>query len=985
MDLSAPLVELVKIVSTPIRRSWKHHRSVNKYMKILNEKLEELNCQKEDNESKLRQELLPGKTLKKEVELWLGKVKNINSEIRCIEIKVGKVKYLHRSCLGKVVCKKIQEVEELYQKGCFPDGFVEPCIKNGDVLPTMKLAGETTLKRKVEEIWESLMNDEVRKIGVYGMGGIGKTTAIKHINNQLLEKKDKFDNVIWVTVSKASNVFKLQDAVACKLDLDISKYEDETTRAAKIYAAFCMKNRYVLILDDLWEVYNLEDVGIPEPTLENGSKLLLTTRSLVVCRGMGSKDIEMELLTKEESRNLFLDVVGNDVLSVPNLEATVNEVIEECSCLPLAVVTVAGSLKGVVDICEWRTALEELRAPTKGPNEIGSTILEKLKFSYERLKDKKLQDCLLYCALYPEDHNIPRDELIEDLIVEGIIDGLKSRQAEFHKGHTMLNKLKNVCLLKESILGDEWVRMHDLIRDMALQITSSDPHFLVEAGTGLEDIPDVEIWPNDLAKVSLMFNKISEIPSNASPICPKLLTLRLNFNRLTCIPDCFFVHMTGLNLLDLSYTDIESLPKSISNLVTLTALSLRGCMRLKFVPSLTNLRALQRLDFRNTKITEVPDGTEMLINLRYLNLQTRAMEKLPDGILPKLSRLQYLVFPLCGLQILKPRAEELVCLRKLETFRGILHDVNDFNTYIGSMKEARQLAYYTLQVGTNPFPSRTYGYQKAVILINWDASENIAGNQYPILLPEDVEYLSFEKCHNIRSLSNVVSLKNASELRKCFISNCHGIEHFLSSSSLAVPLLQSLEELKLVRLWDLRSLILREKGTSPLFQPGSTFGSLRKIEIYDCPNIKQVFTLGLLLSVQNLEEIYVKNCCRMVNIVAAELDGEDEDGNQNLEGTSFDTRGLICLSKLRVLTLEFLPELKSFYSSESALFVAVSLQQIILQKCPKLKKIPVLGDEPCPPPSLQNIKVEQDWWESLEWNNPNNKDALQPLCHFQTN
>ena len=120
--------------------------------------------------------------------------------------------------------------------------------------------------------------------------------------------------------------------------------------------------------------------------------------------------------------------------------------------------------------------------------------------------------------------------------------------------------------------------MHDLVRDMALQIVIVSPRFMVEAGVGLEDIPDEEKWTKDLEKVSLMHNKISEIPFSLSPRCPKLSTLMLQHNSLIRrIPDSFFMHKHGLEVLDLSYNGIDHLPNSLSHLENLTSLLLREC------------------------------------------------------------------------------------------------------------------------------------------------------------------------------------------------------------------------------------------------------------------------------------------------------------------------------------------------------------------------------------------------------------------------
>ena len=106
----------------------------------------------------------------------------------------------------------------------------------------------------MEEIWECLLDDEVTKIGVHGMGGIGKTTALEHIHNRLLKDgKGRFDHVIWVTVSKDTDISNLQDKIASKLvGSDIfGNDQDIKTRAAKLHAKLITRGRCVLCNDDL--------------------------------------------------------------------------------------------------------------------------------------------------------------------------------------------------------------------------------------------------------------------------------------------------------------------------------------------------------------------------------------------------------------------------------------------------------------------------------------------------------------------------------------------------------------------------------------------------------------------------------------------------------------------------------------------------------------------------------------------------------------
>ena len=329
MEVGCSILELGKMILAPICKYYNYHKDADKHMNNLKNKWEELECRMMDIESKMGAELFPGKSPKEEVKFWLQKVETINEEIQNIEQEARGMCF-SRMHVGKLACKKIQEVEEIYQKGGFVDNLVvDPPISHAEVLPTTTLVGESTSKRTMKKVWEHIIGEDFRKIGVYGMGGIGKTTVMKQINNCLLKETDKFDNVIWVTISKALNVFKLQTDIACKLNLDLSKYEDETTRAGKLNVALENRKRYVLILDDMWEAFRLEDIGIPEPTSTNGCKLVLTTRDVKVCDGMNCKNIKMKLLSKEESWNLFLDTLGHDVLiNNPNLKAIVEEVVK---------------------------------------------------------------------------------------------------------------------------------------------------------------------------------------------------------------------------------------------------------------------------------------------------------------------------------------------------------------------------------------------------------------------------------------------------------------------------------------------------------------------------------------------------------------------------------------------------------------------------------------------------------------------------------
>ncbi|XP_022735579.1 probable disease resistance protein At1g12280 [Durio zibethinus] len=747
-------------------KSWDTPTKLDEKMKDLKRKQVELNALKGDTESRTSTELHPRKKLKKEVELWLGNVETVNSKIQDLEQKIGESSFVSRGFLKGDVLKKIQEVDELFQRGRFRDGLV---VNNpgwiGQALSTTTLFGGAA-KTCMEEIWAYLMNDDIQKIGVWGMGGIGKTTIMKLVHNQLLKETENFDIVIWITVSKEMNIIKLQNRIARAMNVTLHEDEDETIRAGMIYEMLARKGKYVLILDDLWDKLSLEEVGIPEPS--NGSKLLVTTRLLDVCHYLDCREVKVPTLSKPDAWRLFTEKVGRDVLNHQDLLPLVKSVAEECAGLPLAIVTIASSMKGVRDIHEWRNALFELNRQVKSVNGMEEKVFQQLQFSYDRLQDEKVKHCFLCCALYPEDWEINTDKLINLWIAEGLVEEMDSIQTEIDKGHTILNKLKNSCLIESCMIENSnidkgQVKLHDVVRDMALRITSARPRFLVRAGMLLKRIPDVRDWNEDLEKASLMCNLELQIPSQMpSPKCQKLTTLLMCRCKIESIPECFFEQMHGLKVLDLSENLIKNLPNSISNLETLTTLLLGWCEQLEKVPSFSKLQALRKLDLRGTKIKDIPHEMERLVNLKYLDLSYTKITEMADGMLANFTSLQHLSILGFDYKLFVSEEEISGLMRKLEIFEGCLFDWNEWNSYAQALHaRERWPRQYFILVGDRLMWDDLDNNSKKYIELK--GCDMICTNGIKIL--SDVEVLTIVEC--IRDLCEEESFFTRGCYQRC--------------------------------------------------------------------------------------------------------------------------------------------------------------------------------------------------------------------------
>ncbi|MBA0660939.1 hypothetical protein Goklo_012877 [Gossypium klotzschianum] len=969
MECIQPAASIANCLGTPVCKYLQYHRKLNDYVRNFKRIRDELNSKMEDIELQLKAELLHcvGKIPKKEVENWLGKVKVMIMEAQHVENKVSNGRYLCRACNGKLVDRKIQEMQTFLDKA--PNISESLLIEGPSVglpLPTSELVGEKAVR---DEIWQCLMQEEMGKIGVWGMGGVGKTTIMKHIHNDLL-KEHSFERVIWVTISKDFNVMKLQDDIASALKGDLGNEKDKVRRAAILLELLKKVGKHVLILDDVWDKVSLEEVGIPEPSSSNGCKLVLTTRSEQVCKYMGCKVTQVKPLSEEEALILFLNKVGPTIVQSPTLMPTLRLAVKECAGLPLTVVVLAGTMKGEDDPCIWKNALKELKERVGMVEGIEAEVIERLKFSFDHLKDEKLKHCFLYCALYPEDFPIWEDELIECWIDEGFIDEMNTRQEMKDKGHAILKKLEDNCLLGNGTHQYQpCKKMHDAVRDMALSITSINPRYMIQAGLQLEKLPKEEEWTRDIEKVSLKINSISEIPIDISPPkCQLLTTLLLQWKPIKKIPNSFFVNMPCLSVLDLSCTNIECLPDSISELKNLTALLLEGCEELRALPCLSKLQRLKKLDLNFTSIEKVPEGMDMLINLRYLNLFVYTLKVIPTRVLPKLSHLQHLkVYMHDETKGLK--ADEVVPLQKLECFYGRFENMHELNKFVSSMQQCKKnLIKYRLYVGL--FSLVAEG--ERVLSIN---DLEIVGGE--LMFPVDMQELNISYCHYLRNLSDISSLKNVVDLRVCKIGHCEGIECVVSFSfSSSTHQFQSLQCLCLIDLPKLSDVIKVEgygSATTSILASSATFSNLKNIHILDYPSIMTLLPHWLLPNLQNLEEITVMDCEKLVEIFAAE---DEEKGSDAL--IKFD------LPKLRVLRLESLPELKRI-CSKSGVMVCDSLQLIDVDNCDKLKRIPpfvsfVGNEQPYAhaPPSLK-IESSRQWWDSLEWDDPNFKNVLQPL------
>ncbi|GMI93893.1 suppressor of mkk1 mkk2 2 [Hibiscus trionum] len=506
---------------------------------------------------------------------------------------------------SKTVVQTLHEVKLLKRKGAF-----EVVATEVPVAPVVERPSDSTIgmESTLNKVWSILEENHVRIVGIYGVGGVGKTRLLTEINNKIGVSSNRYDLVIWVTVSKGFLIEKVQEGIAKRVGLFSGMWEEKTAeeKALDIFRVLREK-KFVLLMDDLWERVDLLKVGIPLPTSENGSKIIFTTRSIDVCGQMRShKKIEVKCLAIDMAWDLFEEHVGNDILDGhPNIRELAHEVAKECGGLPLALITIVRAMACKRTLEEWEYAILVLKRSANFvfPN-MGEEVYPLLKFSFDCLPNDKVRCCLLYCCLFTEDYQIPKEILLDCWIGEGFMDEHENISQARKQGHQIIGSLIHSCLLEE--VSDSTVKMHDVIRDMCLWIACRlDAHkwkFLVQAGYQLTRVPEVGKW-SGIRRMSLMQNKIEIL--NESPNCPELQTLLLNQNQLKVIRNEFFQSMSGLKVLCFrANRGIRELPVGISKLVS-----------------------LEYLDISYTGIRQLPNELKALKKMKCLKL-----EYLLDGI-----------------------------------------------------------------------------------------------------------------------------------------------------------------------------------------------------------------------------------------------------------------------------------------------------------------------------------------------------------------
>ncbi|KNA23061.1 hypothetical protein SOVF_028320 [Spinacia oleracea] len=454
-------------------------------------------------------------------------------------------------------------------------------------------------------------------VGIVGMAGLGKTALSKRVCERN-EVTKHFEKRIWVCVSHDFEVKGILEKMVELVDeqsCNRSSYQATITELQKNLRG----KRYLLVLDDVWDTISsvwesfcsiLQDIGGSK-----GTMVLATSRSSQVLATMeihneiqtlttwhGPHIHQLKGLTYTDSWSLFQRRVHR-IIDVTRAE----RMVTKCGGVPLAI-NVLGDLLRHRCSEEWKQIEESELWKLEDKN----GILPSLRLSFNYLPSAAVKSCFAYCAVFPEDAVIRRENLIQLWMAHGFLQPYDKME---RIGNEYFNVLLNNSFFQDMEFdkhgGVDRCKMHDVVRSLA-KVVSRQEFLTVSENVNMTKIS------SDVRHLSLLTEK--GLTQKLKKKVRTVLSESLHIGN----PNTLLMHAKCLRVLSLVNAGLFVLPDSIGSLKHLRYLDIseNDIMKLpSAIGELYNLQTLKHLCFRIpyfSTFPTLPKELRKLVNLRYI-------------------------------------------------------------------------------------------------------------------------------------------------------------------------------------------------------------------------------------------------------------------------------------------------------------------------------------------------------------------------------
>ncbi|KAK4581016.1 hypothetical protein RGQ29_024613 [Quercus rubra] len=844
------------------------------------------------------------------VETWIEKVRNIlDEDVEANKMSLGG--WCPSYSLSRKAKKKTLEIDGLLSDAApFVTRVSYPPplgIGSSSIEGIMDFESRTKMRK---EVLEALRTDKVNMIAICGMGGIGKTTMAKEVAKRA--KDDKlFDEVVMVVVSQNQDLRSIQVHIAEMLGLQFVE-DSLLARAERLRKRLMDSKSVLIILDDVWDALDLEAVGIPYGGQHNKCKILLTSRSEEACTQMKTQKIfPIKVLSEEEAWNLFREMAGNCIDTL-GLHPIAKEVAKECGGLPVAIVTVGRALENKSEF-EWRAALQQLEnsIPKNIPG-LDSKVYSSIELSYSYLKSDEAKSCFLLCCLYPEDSDIGIEFLVRYGVGQRLFAKIDTVAEARNRVHAIVKNLKRSFLLLDSEEGEMFVKMHDVVRDVAISIAENQG-FLVRCNEKKEEWPEKDLCERSTA-ISLVSRELERHPDGLE--CPELELLLLEFKRRwQSLPPNLFKGMKGLKVLSLTYMSFPSLPQSINVLQNLRTLQFVDC-EITDASAIGELRKLEILSFWGSKIKELPGEMRNLSYLKFLELtKCNYLVRIPPNLLSSLSHLEELCMfgvnsvdwePVEGNKEEEGANASLTELMSLSYLVALKIQIPNIKVLPKDLAFKNDTIKFQIFSGDNKVidedklkESFHCLFKNSLRLASCDVSD-IAESQMLLQLFKKSEILKLKEIKGLKNIVYELDKEGFQCLKVLKVGDSDDVEYVMDATSdenprAAFPILESLKVCRLNNLKEIYHSQFSKRSFS-----SACFSNLKSLCLKKCQHLKNVFSLSIARGLVQLQKLEIDDCDDMEECFHKE--GEDEKALNDK----------IMFPQLTSIELGYLPKLIGF-------------------------------------------------------------------------
>ncbi|PHU26651.1 hypothetical protein BC332_04983 [Capsicum chinense] len=620
----------------------------------------------------------------------------------------------------------IQHMEDGHESRCIRQIAVQILNKLGHTRPKIaeSLVGMEPQVQNLISLLNTNSSTDVRIIGIWGMGGIGKSTIARAVFDQL---HDTFDGGCFLdNVREAASKFGLQALAEKLLSETLKETKDNLYTSTNLLMNRLSYKKVIIVLDDVDQDEQIENLlAGGHKGFGAGSRIIITTRNKQLLSAHGVDQVyEVSLLGTNEALMLFNKFAFKETKPMGPFEELALRVVKCAWGLPLAL-KVLGSFLHKREKEEWESELKRLEGI---PHD---DVIGKLKVSIDALSDLDKKILLDIACFFKGKRTKPV---------------IKKFHAFGFKPEIGVPVLVQRSLL--SISDDDTFQMHDLVQETAWYMVRhgqtkerysrlwnpDDICDVMSKKSGTEAIEAIILAYPQREKLNLgsqalkgMENlrllKIRNAYFNKGPSYLPNELQWLNWHKFpsASLPEAFEgdklvglklsrglilklwtedKYLENLKYLNLSYSDglaitpdfsmmpnLEKLNlsncknllgvhESLGTLTKLRYLNLSHCSKLKSLPNTIHLESLEKvLLWDCSKLGNFPQVIGLMPNLSELHLEGTAIKELPDSLinigglvsinLSNCKILESITYSICGLRCL--RTLNLSGCSKLET------------------------------------------------------------------------------------------------------------------------------------------------------------------------------------------------------------------------------------------------------------------------------------------------------------------------------